>query len=90
MDDKTRTARIEALVAAYGMNPERWPPTERALAPSRDVLDAVAGAAEAQALDRLLGEAAGRQPAPAASDDLIEAILSQGWGRRDRVTCRHR
>jgi hypothetical protein len=80
MNDRTRTARIEALVAAYGTNVDRWPAPERALAPSQEALDAMAGAAEATALGRLLGEAAARQPA-SAPHDLIEAILAKAGTR---------
>lgn len=70
--DKTR---FEAILAAYGADPRRWPEAERAAAQAfaRASGDGAA-IAEARALDAALGEAA--EPAP-VSDLLYARVLAR-------------
>ena len=65
--------RFRELVDAYGGDPRRWPPTERA--PAAELLAASAEArtllAEAAALDRILDRALPMAPATLDSERLI-------------------
>jgi hypothetical protein len=81
MTDEKRTARLEALVAAFGPDISRWPAAGRRCVTTPAELDALAGIGEARALDRLLDEAARREPAP-VSGALIETIRAQAGPRR--------
>lgn len=66
--------RFEALVAAYGGDPLRWPEAERVAAQMLAARDGAAARllAEAEALDRLLDEA----PAAAVNAALAARILA--------------
>lgn len=74
---KMNDERLNALIAAYGADPARWPEGERAAANAR--LDAATpGLAEARELDLWLAAS----PAPAVSMSLSERVIAAGLGAR--------
>ena len=78
MTNGTEGKRIEELLAAYGADPARWPPTERGKAHTLGAGGPTRATREASALDRLLTEAAARDEAAGASDPaLIERIMAR-------------
>lgn len=76
MAEDSRKERLETLVAAYGTDVRRWPPADRALALAGAGIDAIAGAREAAALDRVLAAAADSEDARADAD-LMDRILAK-------------
>ena len=75
MAEDRRKERLETLVAAYGTDVRRWPPADRALAPAGVGIDAIAGAREAAALDRVLAAVAAENEDARADADLMDRIL---------------
>jgi hypothetical protein len=73
-------ARFDAILAAYGADPRRWPADERAQA---EAFAAHAGAAvgEARALDAALDLA----PGPAPASDLLAARILAARKRAPRI-----
>ena len=76
MAEDSRKERLEAVVAAYGTDVRRWPPTDRELAPAGSGINEIAGAREAAALDRLLVLAVADDEATTADADLMDRILA--------------
>lgn len=82
--------RVEAIIAAYGADPERWPEAERAgalalLEEFREGLDQLQGAAE---LDRLLGGLTQPQPTNMIKAKLLDGAsqaMISGGGQRKSV-----
>ena len=85
--------RLEAVIAAYGADPARWPQGDRALAPLLLEGDLSVPLEEARILDAALARAT-RPAAPAGAaerliarlDDLPGIVVS--WARRDRARTR--
>ena len=71
-----RKERLETLVAAYGTDIRRWPLADRSLAPTSAEINAIAGAREVAALDRLLCAAATDNEDGAANMALMNRILA--------------
>lgn len=76
--------RFEILIDAYGAEPGRWPPAERA-----EALALLAREPRAQALAQAAAELDGlldRAPAPAPSDLLRHRVLATAPGRRAGIS----
>lgn len=78
MADEMDKGRFEALIAAYGADPKRWPAEEReaalAFAQSAEI-----DLCEARAIDALLDLA----PAPMLPSDLLQARLMRSLPKRE-------
>ncbi len=89
-EERISKQRVEAIIAAYGADPERWPEAERTgalelLERSGEGLDQLRGAAQ---LDALLGGAAQPQPSNMLKARLLEdasIAVVQGTSHTSRV-----
>ena len=92
-EEQISKARVEAIIAAYGADPERWPEAEWAgalasLERSGEGQDQLRGAAQ---LDALLGGAAQPQPSNMLKARLLEdasSTVTQGasWKNRSELS----
>ena len=87
MTDAMTLVRFEALVAAYGAHPARWPEQERAAATALLATDPRAAAllADADAIDARLFQHQVPAPSAALRATVIAAAPRRRWGRRARL-----
>jgi hypothetical protein len=86
MAEDRNLERLREVVAAYGAEPDRWPPDERgALEPLARALDGASWIAEERELDRLLDAAPGARMRAGLADDIIAAARTAARAIPDRV-----